>query len=340
MLNQTIIETVSQTPFEPHPALKNAHAQTIVSSFMPRRARLIERKSTPRVFEVESGVKVLAKSSLQPEPTAASTVLLVHGLEGSSESYYMLGTAARALAAGFNVFRLNTRNCGDTYHLCRTLYHAGLTQDLKQIVATLIERDRLSSLHLVGFSLGGNMVLKLAGELGDAIPPEVKSVVAVSPSIHLSSCADAIELRSNLVYQIRFMLSLRRSIRNKARVFPEQYDATRLRGIWSMRAFDDAYTAPYGGFRDSQDYYERASALPFIANINTPTLIIHAIDDPFIPFHPFEGPEIGRNPNVHLMAPKHGGHLGFLAATPAGEDRFWAEARAVQFVKLLSESTG
>jgi uncharacterized protein len=336
MTKDNILKELSATPFVPHPALKNAHGQTIMGALIPRRFRLVVENTETRFFDVAPGVRVLAHCSWQQERASKPTLLIAHGMEGSSESRYMMGTAEKALEAGFSVIRLNHRNCGGTEHLTPTLYHAGLTDDIRQIITELIDKDKLGEIYLVGFSLGGNIALKLAGEYGDAMPEAVRAVVAVSPSIDLASCADAIEMRSNIIYNWNFLLSLRSRLRRKAKLFPEDYDISHLRGVWSIRKFDDVYTAPHAGFLNVAHYYERASALPFISRITTPTLIIHAKDDPFIPFAPFEKPEVASNPNVTLLATEHGGHVGFVSARAEGENRFWAEVMVVEFVSLMS----
>jgi predicted alpha/beta-fold hydrolase len=232
--------------------------------------------------------------------------------------------------------RVNTRNCGGTEHLTPTLYHAGLTEDVRQIIVELTERDGLTEVYVAGFSLGGNVAVKLAGEYGDSVPGQLRAVIAVSPSIDLNASADAIELRSNTIYNMRFVWSLRTRMRRKARLFPERYDESRLRGVWSIRKFDDVYTAPHAGFGNVANYYARASALQFINRITIPTLIVHAQDDPFIPFESFQHPDIEANSNVVLLAPKRGGHVGFISADCEGEERFWAERIAVEFIKLIS----
>ena len=330
----------SVTTFVPHPAIRGAHAQTLMAFFIPRSTIFLSRNTEPRFFDVAPGVRVLGQCSWQADRFACPTLLVVHGLEGSAESAYMLGTAEKALAAGFNVIRLNLRSCGGTLDLTPTLYHAGLTDDLHRIIEELSLRDGLKQLYLAGFSLGGNMALKLAGECGAGTPEALRGVVAVSPSIHLASCADAIEMRSNLIYRLSFIMSLRRSMRQKARLYPERYDESRLRGIWSIRKFDDVYTAPHSGFRDVADYYERASSLPYIKDIAVPVLIIHSQDDPFIPFAPFTSQQVTSNPNVTLLAPANGGHCGFISARPEGDDRFWAERKIVDFVQTMSEESG
>jgi uncharacterized protein len=335
VMKEKIAEQLALTPFIPHPALKNPHAQTIMGALIPRWFELVCRNSEPRIFDVAPGIRVLGLCSWQEDKTRRPTLLVVHGMEGSVESRYMLGTSDKALAAGFNVIRMNMRSCGGTAHLTPTLYHAGLTDDLRQILRELVERDGLNEIYLLGFSLGGNVSLKLAGEYGQAAPEQLRGVAAISPSLDLASCADAIEMRSNLIYHLRFTLSLRASLKRKASLFPDKYSTNKLRGIWSIRKFDDTYTAPAAGFKDVNDYYRRASALPLIGNIRIPTLIIHAKDDPFIPFAPFRRPEIAENPNITLLATEHGGHVGFISARAEGENRFWAEVIAVRFAELL-----
>lgn len=337
MMKERILECLERTPFIPHQRLRNGHAQTLAGTVIPRRFRVVPENSEARFFDTVPGVRVLAQCSWQKDRASRPTLVLLHGMEGSTESRYMLGTAEKTLAAGFNAVRVNTRNCGGTEHLTPTLYHAGLTEDLRHIIAELHERDGLDQVHIAGFSLGGNVVLKLAGEYGESAPKHLKSVSAVSASIDLSASADAIELRSNIIYNMRFVWSLRNRMRRKARLFPDRYDESRLRGIWSIRKFDDVYTAPHSGFGNVANYYQRASALQFIKRISVPTLIIHSQDDPFIPFESFKHPDVTSNPKVMLLAPSQGGHVGFISAGREGEERFWAESMVVEFLKLIDK---
>ena len=333
-----IMEQLARTPFVPHPAIKNGHAQTIFGSLIPRRTPLLNGLAKTRFFDVAPATQVSGDCAWQAEKHNQPTLLLLHGMEGSIASGYMLGTAEQALGAGFNVVRINHRNCGGTEHLTPTLYHAGLTDDVRLIVRELIDRDGLKEIYLAGFSLGGNVAVKLAGEYAKAIPPEVKAVIAVSPSIDLSICADAIETRSNLLYHINFVMSLRNRMRRKAKLFPDRYDASKLQGVWTIRKFDDIYTSRHAGFRDVTDYYERASAIRFVKEINVPTLLLHAKDDPFIPFSSFESREVKENPQVTLLATEHGGHVGFLSASKDAAGRFWYEKKIVEWVNLLRTS--
>jgi predicted alpha/beta-fold hydrolase len=335
MTRDEIIARLDEHPFIPHPAIKNAHAQTIAGTLIPRRFKSIEERSEPRVFDTDPGARVLAQCAWQPDRKSKPTIIIAHGMEGSTESRYMLGTAEKALEAGFNAVRVNYRNCGGTEHLTHTLYHAGLTDDIRHIVSELVERDGLREIYLAGFSLGGNIVLKLAGEYGTLTPAAIRGVVAISASIDLASCADAIELRKNIIYNTRFVKSLRDRMRLKATLFPERYDPSLLRGIRTIRQFDDTYVAPHCGFRDSADYYERSSALRVMDRIAIPTLIIHAKDDPLIPFAPLRRTEVIANPNVTVLAPDQGGHVGFISANGEGEERFWAEATTIRFIEMI-----
>lgn len=332
-MKESLCQLLAQTPFIAHPLLKNPHAQTIMGSLIPRRFRLVRENSKPRFFDAAPGVRVQGLCSWQENRTQKPVLLMVHGMEGSVDSGYMRGTAEKALAMGFSVVRMNLRGCGGTAHLTPTIYHAGLTDDLRCVIQELIEQDGLTEIYLVGFSLGGNVSLKLMGEYGGLVPKEVRGLIAVSPSIDLASCVSAIEMRSNLLYHARFLLSLRASLKDKARFFPNMYTTSTLRGIWSLRQFDSIITAPSAGFTSVDDYYRLSSALPVMSHIRVPTLIIHAKDDPFVPFSPFERPELIENPNITLLATKNGGHVGFISATVG--DHFWSETIIVNFVKLF-----
>jgi predicted alpha/beta-fold hydrolase len=332
------MRSLEEKPFTPHPLFKNGHAQTIAGYAWPRYLTMpTDDPSVERLFQLEPGVRLLAHCSWQSDPVSHGTLLLVHGLEGSSSSKYMFGTAEKAFRSGFNVIRLNLRNCGGTEHLTPTLYHSGMTGDLRTVVKELIECDHLRSIFLIGFSMGGNMVLKLAGEDADAIPDEISGFCAVSPAIDLSSCAEAIRYRSNWVYEQMFLRSLRRRVRLKQELYPERYDTSDLHLVRTIRDFDERYTSHDGGYSDADDYYTNASALPFIKRIRRPTLIIHAQDDPFVPFAPFRHSSIINNSYVVLLAPEHGGHVGFVADNVNQADRFWAENQIVDFCQHLHQ---
>jgi predicted alpha/beta-fold hydrolase len=323
--------------FVPHRLFKQSDLQTLSAYFWPGRFCARDLTGDPeRLFEVEPGSQVLARCRWHASPTSHPTLLLWHGMEGSTASAYMLTTAYKAFQAGFNVVRINARNCGGTEHLSPDLYHAGMTGDLRAVIDELIRCDHLTRLFVAGFSLGGNRALKLAGELGDEAPPEIKGVCAVSPSVDLRASTDLMNQPRNWIYQQSFIRRLKKRLLRKARLFPERFDTSGLHGIRTIEEFDNCYIAPAFGFADASDYYAKASSLPLIGRIRVPTLIIHAQDDPFIPFAPLGDAAIAANPYVVLLAPERGGHVAFISANSADEDRFWAENRLVEFCRALA----
>ena len=307
---------------------------TLASAFWPRKFPRLPA-SVRREFDVEPGSRILAKCHWQSEPQLHPTLVLLHGLEGSSESGYMLGAADKAFRAGFNVLRVNQRNCGGTANLTPSLYNSGLSGDMRAVVNELIYRDGLQEIFTAGSSMGGNIMLKMAGEFGDAAPAQLKGVIGICPAIDLSACADDLAKFRNLIYSRHFVSSLKQSMKLKAAMYPGMYSLEGLNRVRTVRQFDDVITARYCGFRDAEDYYYRASALRVIAAIRVPTLIMTAQDDPFVPFATFQNGTFAANPNVTLIAPKHGGHCAFISRE-RGEERFWAEARLVEFCKSLS----
>lgn len=310
---------------------------TLAANFWPRPVPMLP-KSAARIFETEPGTRVRGECHWQENPTMHPTLVLLHGLEGSCESGYMRGTAEKAWIAGFNVVRLNQRNCGGTEKLTETLYHSGLSGDSRAVVLELLERDGLPEIFAAGYSMGGNLVLKMAGEMGVSAPPELRGIVAIAPALDLAVCADALSEPRNFIYERHFVTRLKRHMRHKANLYPNLYplsELSRFRGIATVRDFDDVITARYCGFADASDYYERSSALRVVAKIRIPTLIITAQDDPFVSFASFQSSAIRSNPSITLIAPEHGGHCAFISRGK-GPERFWAEARIVEFCRSRS----
>jgi predicted alpha/beta-fold hydrolase len=286
----------------------------------------------PRYFDTAPDARVLAHCHWHAEPHQHPTLILLHGLEGSSHAHYMGGISDKAWAAGWNIVRLNQRNCGNTEHLSRGLYHSGLTHDPLFVMRELIDTDRLPAIAVAGYSLGGNLALKLAGDLGDAAPPELKAVCAVSPTMDLAVCVKALERRANYPYQWNFVRNLKARMRRKAAAFPGEFSLEPLPRVWTVRQFDEAYTAPYHGFRDADDYYHRASALRVVDRITVPALVLTAEDDPFVPPEPFYDPALTGNLHVTRVITRHGGHCAFVERSDeAGYDGYWAEREIVRF---------
>jgi uncharacterized protein len=320
--------------FVPKRRLTSGHFMTLYAWGRPRRFPGLP-PPLRRYFDVAPGepdpARVLAHCYWQADVRTAPTILVLHGLEGSSSAHYMQGLADKGWAAGFNVVLLNQRNCGGTEHLSSSLYHSGLTNDPRRVLEELISLDRLSSIVIVGYSLGGNLALKLAGEYGDAAPPQLKGVVAVSPVVELEACVRALERRENVLYQWNFVRNLKGRMRRKDRAWPGRFDLAALARVRTVREFDDAYTAPFWGFRDAEDYYHRASALRVAGQIRIPALVITAEDDPFVPTALFRDPALAQNPHVRLTVTSHGGHCAFVGEPGSKDDGYWAERAAVDF---------
>jgi uncharacterized protein len=321
--------------FVPRKRLRGGHAQTLAGNFL-RRANALP-PGEQRIFKVHDerlndDVAVLCECHWQPQCRTAITVVIVHGLEGSTESQYVIGTGSKAWLAGMNVVRMNMRNCGGTEKLTPTLYHSGMSGDIDAVLTTLIEEEVLERVAVVGYSMGGNLALKLAGEYGSNPPSQLKAVATVSPAMDLAVSADALHHWRNRLYEIRFLVNLKRRFRRKAQLFPGRYDLRFLKGCSSIREFDHEITARYEGFASAEDYYSRSSASRVAEHVIVPTLIIHALDDPFIRVLPETRAKLAANPHITFVETQHGGHCAFLAE-PNGYDGRWAERLVIEFIQ-------
>jgi len=278
---------------------------------------------------------VLCHCHWQQDRRNALTLIVVHGLEGSSESQYMLGIARKGLAAGMNVVRMNQRNCGGMDHCAPTLYNSGRSADVAAVARDIVERDGVPGFVLIGFSMGGNLVLKLAGEWGREGPGEFRGVAAVCPAINLAAGADALHEPANRIYEYYFLLQLFQRFRRKARLFPRIFDASRLRGVRTLRDFDDRVTAYYCDFTGADDYYARAAAANVIERIARPALVIHAANDPFIRILTETRQKLISNHNVIYVETEDGGHCAFVGERDpdAAYDGRWAERDVVEFAR-------
>jgi uncharacterized protein len=322
-------------PFRPRRFLRGGHVQTLASFLLPRRFDLPPAEE--RLIEVEPGIPVLCLCHWQPNRRSATTIIVVHGLEGSSDSQYMLGIAEKGLAAGMNVVRMNQRTCGGTDGLAATLYHSGRSADVITVARSLIADDGIERFALCGYSMGGNLVLKAAGEWGSSPPQELVAVVAVCPAADLAASADALHHPANRIYEKYFLWKLKARMREKARRFSGEYDLSRLRGIKSLRDFDDKVTAFYCGFESASDYYARSAASNVIDKIAAPALILLAANDPFIRLMPETRTKVAANPNITFIETEDGGHCSYVGERNQN-DGHYAERLVVEFVKSFGGS--
>lgn len=315
--------------FRPRRYLSGGHVQTIASFLLPRKIHLPVPEE--RLVEVAPGVKVRCFAYWQEAQTRCSalTLIVVHGLEGSHESQYMSGVARNGLAAGTNVVLMNQRNCGGMDACAPTLYNSSLSADVAAVARNVVENDGVSRFALIGFSMGGNLVLKLAGEWGRRAP--LAAVATVCPVIDLAAGSDALHEPPNRLYEWHFLRRLMRRYQRKVKLFPHIYERDGFGPVRSLREFDDKIVARYCGFRDADDYYYRVASARVVDRIGVPTLILRALDDPFIRLTPETRATILANPAITLLETPHGGHCAYLGDQP-GDDIHWAELTVVRYL--------
>ena len=308
------------------PFFRNPHALTIAGNYWRRELNDRRFPVEANLYATEPGVQVLVHSQ-RPEGEPVAELILVHGLEGSSDAGYARSLAQAALEAGCAVHRFNMRSCGGTEHLSgTTLYHSGQTGDLLSVIGQLQAR---APLFVVGFSLGGNVALKLAGELGESAAALIAGVAAISTPIDLAACVRELQQPSNFIYSSRFLRRLKERIRRKDQATPGLFRLDQLDRVKTIYDFDDRFTAPSFGFGTADNYYATQSSNQFLERIRIPALLVHAKDDPLIPFEVYRHPAFERNLRLRLLAVEHGGHLGFIART---KPRFWLDEVLLDWV--------
>jgi predicted alpha/beta-fold hydrolase len=316
--------------------LPGAHAQTIWGRLARRRPRV------PTTFEclVTPDDDSLELHHLDA-PDSAPRVLLLHGLEGSVRSHYVGGLLTQAKRRGWGASLLVFRGCGSVANRARRFYHSGETRDLEHVFRTLNERWPQSTWFVAGVSLGGNVLLKWLGELGDALDGRIRRVAAVSVPFDLEAGARCISHGFARIYDHSFLRSLRGKALAKLQRYPDLFDRTALERARNVYEFDDAVTAPVHGFASAHDYYERSSSLGFLAGIRVPTLLLSALDDPFLPPEVLE--EVSRialsNANLEVELHESGGHVGFVAGSRPWKPVYYAEQRVFAFFDEVLEPT-
>lgn len=306
------------------PLFRNPHLLTILANFWPREYDFSRFPGEDQLIRTDEDTQVLVRTQ-RPLIHPVGQVVLLHGLEGNAEAGYMRSMAWDLLQAGFIAHRFHMRSCGGTEHLCKTLYHGGLTSDLRIFLENLHREQFGLPVFLIGFSLGGNVALKLAGEQGAA--ELIQGVCSISTPIDLAAGVRRMGKLDNRIYERRFLRRMRKRLYATGRYSRKQLAAPR-----SLYEIDDKITAPSFGFEGADHYYATQSAQAYLDRIRVPTLLIQARDDTFVPFEIFQHPAIQANPFVRLIATEHGGHLGFLSRRGA---RFWLDEVAIEFLEMV-----
>ncbi len=317
------------------PFFSNPHLATIAGNFWSRPDSSQRWPVQIVRFRTEPDVEVLVHSQ-RPDAEPRGELVLVHGLEGSSAAGYARSMVYAALAAGFATHRVNLRSCGGTESLALSNYHSGQTGDVLHILRELKRANGLP-LFLAGFSLGGNLSLKLAGELGESAGDLLNGVCAVSTPIDLAACARSLGYPQNFIYRWRFLLALKNKIRRRAKQAPHLYSTEQLDRVKTIFDFDDVYTAKFFGFGTAENYYRTQSANQFLEHIRVPALLIISKDDPLVPFEVYDHPAFRSNPHLRLIAAEHGGHLGFIAR---GRPRFWLDGVVLGWLDEVLQAHG
>ncbi|MEE8348238.1 MAG: alpha/beta fold hydrolase [Acidobacteriota bacterium] len=264
------------------------------------------------------------------------TLIVVHGTGGSSNSTYMQGLSHKAYREGWNALLPNLYNAGLTLERPK-VFHSGSSREVEEILQQVILGHQVKAIFLVGVSMGGNILLKLLGEWGRSYPEQVKAAAVISPLVDLGASWKILEKPSNRLFQHHMVTHLKRRVFQGFPALDGFVDQEALSRARTFRQFDELYTAPLSGFRDALDYYEKASALPHLKNIQLPTLLIHAQDDPLLPVEPFQSPEILSNPALEVVLTRRGGHVGFIEKSGQGDvDQFWAENRVIDFFRFVA----
>lgn len=331
--------SLNKIDFSPVGLFKNGHFQTIYNALF---YKPVDLKDTKKIeIKIDSKNTIICDYNKSIVNKTKTLVILVHGLEGSSQSNYIVSTAQKLYKKGFSILRMNIRNCGGTSHLSETLYNAGLSDDVKKVIDFFIEKYDYKNIFTAGFSLGANTVLKMAGEYSNKYPNELKGVIAISPPLDLSECSEAIILPRNIIYDDHYRKRLIKTYKNKKKFYPENIDVGLIKKIKNLKDFDDYITGPAFGYKDAEEYYKLNSSLKFLSEINLYTLIIQSQDDPIIPFNSTIKAMNLNNKNLHFLITKYGGHVGFINSFSASKndiDRRWAENRIVEFVEEYLKS--
>ncbi|MBI3615383.1 MAG: alpha/beta fold hydrolase [Candidatus Omnitrophica bacterium] len=321
-----------QPPFRPSGWCRGPHAQTIWGSILRPAPRVLLRRER---WETPDGDFV--DVDWTPGPPMAPILIVLPGLEGSSQSKPVMGLLAAAYRKGWRGLGVNFRSCSGEPNRLRRSYHGGETSDLRWIISRLIQENPRRPLLCAGISLGGNILLKYLGEEGEALPEQVRGAAAISAPFDLKASALYLGKGFSRVYMRRLVRSLKGKALAKLERYPGLADRRKLLSVRTLKEFDDLVTGPVHGFRDAQAYWAASSSAQFLSEIRRPVLLINARDDPFLPEQALPEKEVSDNHFITAEFPKKGGHVGFLSGRWPGRPIPWAEIQAIRF---LEESLG
>jgi predicted alpha/beta-fold hydrolase len=312
---------ISPSTYRPPAWLRGAHLQTIHPALFRKVAAVTTRRER---LELEDGDFLDLEWSGGGSKRLA---ILSHGLEGSTEAIYIQAMARALMKRGWDVLAWNMRGCGEEPNRLAHFYHSGRTEDLEIIIRHALSVHPAEGIDLIGFSLGGNLTLKYLGERGSDTHPKIRRAVAFSAPCDLACCSASLGQAGNAIYMERFMKTLRAKVREKHGRFPERFDLSGLEKMRTFADFDGRFTAPLNGFRDAEDYWKRSSSRPFLPAITIPTLLVNALNDPFLGPSCYPREEAEASDRFHLEIPAEGGHVGFGAGR-----EYWSETRAAEFL--------
>jgi predicted alpha/beta-fold hydrolase len=318
-------------PFQVHPLFRSAHLQTVIAAYLPHRR--IAYSAKQHVVALADGDRLVLHDDAPPSwQPGGPIVLLIHGLGGSHRSSYVARAASKLVEIGVRSFRMDLRGWGAGYKLARKTVHAGRSEDIASALACIRKMCPASPVITVGYSVSGNMVLKMAGEFGEQVPGALDSVVSIAPPIDLHACSRNLQLGMNRFYDRHYVKRCLQSVEQRRREVPGALLRDLTPAPRTLREFDSMFTAPLGGFADVNDYYDQASAMHFVPKIRVPTLIITAVDDPVVPVECFE--RLSYPDSVHVRFAAGGGHLGFFGRAGSDPDRRWIDWRLIDWVKM------
>jgi uncharacterized protein len=320
---------LKENTFTPKSLFRNKHFNTVYRTLSTKPYKYKVNYKRERINTPDGDFIDLDISSEQSK----QAVIVVHGLEGSAQSLYVLSLVKYLNSQKIDVISVNLRGCGGQDNKFLYAYHAGFIQDLECVIKFIIKNYNYQSISLVGYSLGGNMVLKYMGEKALNVPEIVKCCVAVSAPCNLEDSSKELAKKSNFIYMAAFLKSVKEKARLKFKQFPNHtLDKKNILASKNFFEFDNYFTAPVFGYKSAEDLYQSNSCKPFLQAIKKPTILLTALDDPFLgnKCYPFD--EAKNHNHFDLLATKYGGHVGFNSRFKRTEN-LWSEKFIASYIK-------